>query len=205
MNRLVVVSNPRSGTSLLIYLLLVGFDLGKGKKVLPIEGNFNDVYSYRREFNDIDFLQDDLKAVVIIRDPRSVVTSRHPSCPDDYLIPSLAWYNNMSSILDYAYCGSLYFVWYEDLLLQPDIVQTKISMFLDLNVVCPFSLCYKKSTAFKKLHRSKDIINEMGGIRFLDFKKTDRWKDKKYLKRIKKEIYSNKDVSNLMDILGYSI
>ena len=161
--RIGVLSNPRSGTSLMVRLLILGF----GVAGMAPESDGVDVYHYRIAPGSLEAAGDRSYYMIhVIRDPRAVVTSKHPSSPDKFFIDFKTWEDN------HLHCLSLYDkvnvckVKFEDMLCGPESTQQRISKFLELPIISKFRDC--ASVGSSVLHRWGEMDLEMGGARDLD-------------------------------------
>ena len=200
--RIGVVSNPRSGTSLMVYLFVHCFDI---KGVLPLFPHLdtNDVYEYRATPSDLlKWADNSYYTLFIMRDPRDVVVSKYPSIKD-YLIDFGSWKENYNYYLRLKETSNVLDIRFEDLLSTPLSVQQDIKEFISLPQICGFDNfadCPKNT----KLKRIDDLIFEMGGVRPL--KKhigPPNWKKDENRARIKEQLHKFPFMVDNLLSLGY--
>lgn len=196
--RIGVLSNPRSGTSLMVRLLILGFDVAG----MSPEFSGEDVYHYRIPPSSLELVGDKSYYVIhIVRDPRAVITSKHPSSPDDFLIDFKDWEENHSR------CGALYNkvnvceVKFEDVLRVPEKVQQTVSNFLQLQIVSKFRDC--ASIGSSSLYRWSEMDLEMGGARALDINSVHRWSQPECIPRLREQLLKYPQMIDTLISLGY--
>lgn len=203
--RLHVVGCHRSGTTLITELIDYGFAIdGRAdheqalwEPVPAREGIFltkkpPDTIRIRRAF----LLDPDLFVVAMIRDPRGVITSRHPSFPDVYFSSFWRWEQYARAIEALQGHPRCEVVRYEDLVADPDAVQDRLaSAFAFLRPGGRFSR-FPHGAA---VHENAGI--SMRGIRAIDRGSLDRWRTE--LPRVKGEWLRNPQMADWLIRLGY--
>lgn len=152
--------------------------------------------------NDMDVLpklmaaDDNLHAICIVRDPRSVVTSIHPKAPDCYAASFKFWkrcYEQMQLCLR---APRFIVAGYEDLIRDPDSVQCRISERF------PFLV---STSQFSRFHASaspsSDAVLALKGVRPLSDSRIHAWKS--HLPRIKEEVQRHPDLPDMLIQAGY--
>lgn len=208
MKKFAVLSNPRSGTSLLVNLMLSGFDPAL---FLPIEETpttGRDIYDYRVLISTATryLYCEECCFLFILRDPRDVVVSLHPSAKHecDFLVDFRVWLNNYKEFLSiYALIPEQFLVLrYEDLIKNPNEVQRHISEFMNIKEIRFFSECFSFFDRIDK-DRSDDMRLEMGGARPMDEKRIGRWKDPMFEGRIRDQFEKTPEMVDVLKSLGY--
>lgn len=200
MRRVGVLSNPRSGTSLMVYLLVSGFNLCGWGSLFPYLGK-NDIYEFRCEVGDLlSWGTRKYHVVFVIRDPRNVIVSKHPAT-NEYLVDFGAWYVNYKKCLHLSSVVNINVVRFEDILSNPSKVQESISSFLGLPVLNDFNCCYKCKPSVE-LSRVGDLVFEMGGLRSLGPQKQN-WKLEVNKDRIVQQLIQFPEIIQMVVELGY--
>lgn len=202
--KLAILSNPRSGTSLLTHLVLGSFDIINSSLYRPVFDNYDehDIYSYRVLLRDIDTSRlEEYRLISIIRDPRDVVSSIHPSW-ETYMIDFEKWYSNFIE-QEKLFCHpSVCVVWFEDLIRNPRRVENTIGSFLGLSSSVSFYYCYTTYDSLS-LGRQKEMEKEMGGARELDPNMVGRWRRPVCKSRVDKQIKKYPWIVSELSYLGY--
>lgn len=200
--RIGVVSNPRSGTSLLVRLLLLGLDRTNTLSVVP-GGNGTDIYEYRILPKDLKRIGSaDYYVVLVVRDPRAVITSRHPASPSEFFIDFENWYTNHLECTSLGEKINLCQIRFEDLVSDPDRVQEHVATELSLPIVKPFSLCTNPDEQVG-LARQDEMAIEMGTVRPFDMEAIHRWKLPQYRERIRDQLLRYPEMVDILIKLGY--
>jgi len=178
--RLHVVGCHRSGTTLITELIDYGFvidaradhEQALWEPVPAGEGIFltkkpPDTIRIRRAF----LLDPDLFVVAMIRDPRGVITSRHPSFPDVYFSSFWRWEQYARAIEALHGHPRCVVVRYEDLVADQDDVQDRLAAaFAFLQPAGRFSR-FPEGAA---VHENAGV--SMRGVRAIDHGSLDRWR-----------------------------
>lgn len=116
-----------------------------------------------------------LRLIDIVRDPRDVLTSRHHSKPDDYYVDYERWLQHHEEMewLKERW-DKLLQVKFENLLREPDRVQTQISNFLNLEKKASFS---NYPEFIEKSSLPEDQRKALKGFRELNPDKIGRWRE----------------------------
>lgn len=141
-------------------------------------------------------LDPELYAVAMVRDPRSVITSRHYARPDDYFCSFWRWEMYMRVIMKAADHPRYLVIRYEDLVRDPDTVQSQISEhFPFLEQTCKFSQ-FPEGAAVHEHARGS-----MNGLRNVDQQSLTKWQQ--HLPRVKGELLRHPSLSDWLVTCGY--
>lgn len=215
----IICGMSRSGTSLLYTLLanaLPGFTfLDKETSAVSVTGIDRPLLTKRPldcmllehiyELNDRD-----VKVLFCIRDPRDVICSVHKNVPHDYFI---GFKNQYFVVPDKGICqptnpgllqivtqyssfnGSFLPIKYEDLVLDRAATAGKIAEYIGETVnIDAFEISEKTNVP-------NGIMKALNGVRNIDTKSVGQWK--KHPLRVWNEFTENKQMHDLMNILGY--
>ena len=143
------------------------------------------------------FLADEkLHVVAMVRDPRSVATSRHDSFPDVYFSSFRRWVEYQAVIERLSSHPRWLSVRYEDLLDEPEEVQARIEE------AYPFLHRQRNFAAFPE---GAEVTGKagisLGGARGLDPSRKDAWRE--HLPRIRAQLDDYPEVADKLIALGY--
>ncbi len=143
------------------------------------------------------FLMDpELYVVAMIRDPRGVITSRHPSKPDVYFSSFWRWETYAREIMSLQEHPRYQVVRYEDLVADPDGVQRRIAdAFPFLQPIRPFSSFPDGAAVHERARIS------LNGLRSIDPGGLERWRGE--LPRVKGELERHPEMADWLIRLGY--
>ncbi len=150
-----------------------------------------------RSFNKIlNYFDDKVKLIHVIRDGRDVVTSKHPKhTPDEYWVSPERWINDVNIGLDLEGHPSVINVRYEDLITDFESSMMQIYNFLDEQP--PESLSsWKQDTNIRKSKHWAAPVQDLYSDAIA------RWKKPEHRQRIE-EFMTNKQAVELLDKLGY--
>lgn len=234
--QIVVCGFPRSGTSLLYNMLSVSFS---GFKFMNFEKYF--IFNIHKLGNiaskapfdifhikDIDRLNINNKKLIIlvvVRDIRDIVTSRHPMCPDRYFIGyDHSWWPQDKSFSKWSYNApgilrihqsvkdavqrhDVMLVKYEDLVADPDKIQKDISQKYELTFDSPFSEFHKNPAKHAYQYKGRfspvaqELVQENQGSTLARVK---RWKTSQdSLERVKQQFSECPDLFSVLKDYGY--
>jgi hypothetical protein len=134
--RIHVTGSPRSGTTLLLALLLSCFDIDGGvpqERRLKRTPPSNCRIVCTKFPNETDFaarmlhLDPDLHVIFMLRDPRDVIASRSHLRPSVYLTNLRIWRENLEQARPYFGHRRFHVVYYRDLTENPDLIQRRIA------------------------------------------------------------------------------
>lgn len=205
---------PRAGSTLL-YLMMKNsvsnfkfFD--KETKATKVLTNKNvvtkrpmDIFDYKKII--AKYL--DTKFIINVRDPRAVLTSIHSNSEGRYKVNwDYSLFTGTSGILPgktkglLDYINIIYdvpnaiFVYYENLVKNPDIEQQRLGDF------CGFD--YKDSFSNFHKHSIPDLLkHQLNGVRPLDIKPIEKWREHK--ERIKQQFKECPQLFDILIQLGY--
>ncbi len=187
MKRIHIVGCHRSGTTLLFELMTTCFrhdaHCDHERSIFKDKAHCDGIYISKKP-SDITHIEQifsadpDLYLLYLIRDPRAVISSIHPSKSDRYFSSFERWQRYEQAAAPLKSHPRFLEVRYEDLVRHPDKVQSSIcTRFSFLETMHPFS-------AFEKFAQtSKPAEISLKGIRAINDKSIDRWKE--HLPRIK--------------------
>ena len=220
--RFVICGMPRSGTSILYTLLanaIKEVEIFDGEKSALSMGSSDEVYLTKRPLDCMDldeifstFHEDDVRVIILIRDPRDVICSTHVSVPHDYFIgyqnhyyvneekgyttltnPGirgivLGWlrHKDKSNVLTLTY---------EELVSNKTETVRVLANFLDIE------LDDKSFDVEETTQVPKNLIGALNGIRKLNTSTVGIWK--KHPIRVWDEFTSHKELHDIMRHLGY--
>lgn len=141
-------------------------------------------------------LNPNLYVIYVLRDPRSVIVSKHKQFPGQY-------YSNLGVWREFeSYRGRLeghqrfLMIKYEDLVTMPDAVQEKIRVFLPfLEEHCLFSEFHRHATPSDRTSLA------LNGLRPVSTDRLMEWQ--KHLPRVKAQLQRFGDISAALVELGY--
>ena len=235
--QIIICGYPRGGTSLLYNMMssnLPGF-VCDTFEVPALKSLWR--YQNHLSKNPMDILQlEEISArnvrnkrifvIIVIRDPRDVLTSRHPNGPDRYFIdydgrwsprgvyPYDIVYTDMGvKRVHRAILGSTQIrginavqVRYEDLVMNPDEVQGRIGEFIEVSFCGLFSEFHKK----RKKHaykyegdtRPKDssLVRENQAV---DTSRLGKWRMSEHAPRIAEQFTAHKELFDIVRAYGY--
>lgn len=203
--RLHIVGCHRSGTTLLAELVGHCFDIdGRADHEQslwePIPAGHR-VYLTKKPPDTIRLqrafrFDPDLYVIAMVRDPRGVITSRHPSKPDVYFSSFWRWEAYIEAIMSLETHPRYLVLRYEDLVREPDVAQQRIAdAFGFLNQRRPFSSFPDDAD----VHASAGV--SLNGVRSVDTASLERWRGA--LPRVKGELLRHPELSDWLIRLGY--
>jgi len=234
---IVICGFPRSGTSLMLNMLSTviekfkfeEFEVGAQDR-LHRSGNF--VTKYPLNILDLDEIESKNKLnkkiffIVIMRDIRDVLTSRHPNVPDEYFIGfQNSWWPQDSSFKKWNYNApgindiyrelkkiksnkreNLILIRYEDLVNNTENVQIELKQFLGIDFTGNLSDFYK--------HKDKHVYNYTGRFEAkdsslvrendkIDTSRVEKWKLPEHHKRICEQFTKHPELFQLLIDYNY--
>lgn len=205
MQRLHIVGCPRSGTTLMMELMVTCFMKSAfcdHEMSLFDEPENNPKLFFSKQPSDIKFLEHvfpkdpTLYVLYMVRDPRSVITSIHGSRPDEYFCNYRAWQACADAATGYENQTRFLKVRYEDLVEDPDAVQRVImEKFSFLKKIHNFSEYEKKAKP------SGDALTAMSGLRAVDKSRVSGWHA--HLPRVKAELLKSQSMIDALIVNGY--
>lgn len=202
--RVHIVGCHRSGTTLLAQLMWYGFQFdARAEHEASLFEPTPDVGVYLSKkppdtvrINNVFFRDPDLFLIAMIRDPRAVITSRHPRRPDVYFSNFHRWEKYLQAIETAEGHERYLVVRYEALVTEPDRIQDQIANRLRfLKIRRPFSGYPVGADVPTKARIS------LNGIRHIDGSGLHRWQNE--LPRLKGELLRHPNLSGWLVKLGY--
>lgn len=119
----------------------------------------------------------DVRFLLMHRDPRAVLTSRHFSRPDEYYLSRLEWTHYFAHWKWSVGLPRVLSVSYEDLVLDPDRTESRIRQFTGLHTGRPFR-------DFQRHVPEGFDVRALNGLRSLDSARLNSWRDEAHRSRI---------------------
>ena len=206
-NKILITGCARSGTSLLLLLMRYFQDsfVEAKKEIHPIlskaqflQDDFNRRYSniiikrpqlsktHPQYFNLQEVLDKDFKIIYIIRNGFDVLCSKRPQTGKYHVVDPNRWIAAIEDYLKHKDNKNICTIKYEDLVNDTEHCMSKISQFLNT----PYSIDYMNF--YKNTKENTPITRATHGLRPIDIKSIDNWKnhkeylEKKYKKRLAK-------------------
>ena len=206
MKRIHVVGlSPRSGTTLMMELIAHCFDIQAYAKhemsILRSPQTSVDTFVSKKphEFkiaNRISKKNSDIWVVLMIRDPRDIIVSKHDIDPDVYFTPLTQLQKSYSTFIKDTHSKRLITVKYEELVKNPDAIQHQLEQNISfLSATCQFSDFQGNSSICQK------SLQAMGGARKIETSSIGNWKD--HLPRVKSQIDCHGSIDKMLMHLGY--
>ena len=176
-----------------------------------------DVFAMQ-EILDGNLVRKELDVILCVRDPRSLLTSKHKAVPDDYFMDADKMYfidqargvaqktlpgllvvdQQIRAILDQqeAFGYRVFLLRYEDLVANPDQVQTALSE----------QMGYRFSGSFSDFHKAaipEQLAGPLNGIRPVDQDNAVKWQDESKRKRLIEQFSKFPGLFNILQAYGY--
>jgi hypothetical protein len=206
MKRLHVVGCHRSGTTLIFEMLTACFRhdahcTHEESIFNPSERSGTGLY-FSKKPSDITHIQriffadPELYLIYMLRDPRSVITSIHPSRPDLYFSSFERWQRYQAAAGSLQRHPRFLQIRYEDLVVNPDRTQQVISdRFTFLQSQHEFSEFEKYSTA------SEPAVVSLSGLRPVSDRQINSWH--RHLPRIRFQLDKSPHMADRLVECGY--
>lgn len=137
-----------------------------------------------------------LYLIAMLRDPRAVITSRHESKPDVYFAGYLRWREYIDAIERLHDHPRFILIRYEDLLTDPDTVQTRISKQF------PFLAEKRKFSVYPEGADVSDVAAQsLNGVRPFDTSRIDGWRA--HLPRVNGQLRDHPNMPMDLILTGY--
>lgn len=184
MTRIHVVGTPRSGTTLMLELLVNGFEVDghspKEQSVLDVRNPLPRGVYCSKHVRDTALAwlllrcDPNLWIVFMLRDPRDVIVSRHGKSPELYRTDLRRWRRGRVAAGRAATHARCIIVRYEDLARRPDEVQRMLALRIPLlRVKAPFSEYHLAARP------SRQSLIAMHGVRPVSAASIGAWRDHK--------------------------
>lgn len=207
MKRVHIVGPPRSGTTLMLELMITGFQFSMAfnnemsvlhlpEKIPPGDTICSkNPQDYRLVKHIID-KDSGIWFISMLRDPRDVITSRHNKRPGIYWTNLRQWQDWLNETTPFKQHDRFIEVRYEELVTDPDTVQQQLSEQIPfLQMTHPFSDYHK----FAK--PSLQSLEAMGSIRAVNNNSVGNWR--KHLPRLAGQLQIHGPVTRELIELGY--
>lgn len=189
----VVCGFPRSGSTLLQLMIEACVDdvrtYGRERRGMEAARSYRRTHPIMMTKRPSDiFTLDDLRAfydnhqadvrfVLMTRDPRAILTSFHHTNPDDYYVQADRWRGIYSYWKWAVQAPDVTVVRYEDMIRAPEQTQAQLSQFIGWTVAHPFA-------NFHDVVPTGFDTRALNGVRRLDPKNIDRWREPKYREKL---------------------
>jgi hypothetical protein len=204
-SRIHIVGCRRSGTTLMMELLWLGFrfsgrDIHESSVFETIPAG-ETLYLTKKppdttRIRHIFQADGQLHVIAMLRDPRAVITSRHTSRPDVYFAGYRRWCEYVAAIERLRGHPRFMIIRYEDLLRDPDATQAAIARrFPFLQAVRPFSSYPLGSDV------PEPAAASLNGVRPFDVSRIDGWKA--HLPRVKGQLQRHPQMTEDLVRTGY--
>ena len=201
----VVGSSPRTGTTLLLELLVAGFAIDASADhetsvfERPPRGSGIHCTKNPRDLlvaGPLLRIDRNLWLIHMVRDPRDVVVSRHRRDPGKYWTNLRLWKDRQPAARELASHPRFLTVRYEDLVREPDAVQDRIAAWM------PF---LPKRAPFSAFHRtakpSEDALDALRGLRPIDTGSIGAWR--RHKPRLAAQLALHGSIQDDLERLGY--
>ena len=215
--KIAICGFSRSGSTLFLQMLNTSVS---NFKVREFEGSYKNTPEdnvITKRPNDIEFLPEmlndpNIQPIIVVRDPRAILTSFHKSVPDNYFcsyhkiyfVPPNGSppYRISKYSLSYVYRiidkykddKRIILIRYEDLIEDPRKIQEFLGGKLGLEYKDDFTNFHK--------HNLKNI-RALNGVRPVDLSRKDGWKRPKHYKRIAGQFTKFPHLFDILIELGY--
>lgn len=205
MKRLHITGCIRSGTTLLVEMMRIGFESdGPWEHETSLLSSVPDDLDVciTKHPGELDLLarlmpyDDRLHGIYVMRDPRSVITSVHRKAPDCYATSLAHWKKSEEHASRLRLTRRFITVRYEMLVSQPDEVQERmVRAFSFLEVKGRFSSFQNASSV------SDDAKLALNGLRAAAADRINGWRN--HLSRIKEQLAEHPDLPEILISNGY--
>ncbi len=146
----------------------------------------------------LNYFNENVKLIHMIRDGRDVVTSKHPlHRPDQYWVTAERWVGDVRAGLKFKDHPQVFTIKYEDLIFNFDHEVKKLSQFLNESFI-PTDRSWKEKTSLKKSKHWAEPIQD------LHARSIKRWKKEEHKKRME-EFLLNPEAIKLLKELEYEV
>lgn len=143
----------------------------------------------------LNYFEEEIKIIHIIRDGRDVMLSKHPNAPDKYWVSPERWINDVKKGLEYKEHSQMLTLKYENLVTDYEETIEKICDFI--NEDCTEELySYFKHTNVQKTNAWYDKAQKIHS------NSIEKWKKEENQARVE-EVMENKEVVELLKELDY--
>lgn len=137
-----------------------------------------------------------VRFVLTTRDPRAVLTSRHPATPDDYYVEARRWQAIYALVRANAHRDDCHIVRFEDLVTRVNQLQADVASFIGIQPQRQFD-------------RFQEFIPEgfqqtaLNGLRALDSGVVNKWREPLHQNRIRSLLREIPTLPEALIELGY--
>jgi len=207
MNRVHIIGPPRSGTTLMLELMITGFEFSISFKeemsLLNLPENMPlDASVCTKKPTDHRLVKQIIEKdncqwfISMVRDPRDIVVSRHDKHPNVYWANFWQWRDWLNNTTAYKRHPRLIEVSYEKLAQSPDVMQQQLAERL------PF---LRRTHRFSDYHKyavpSRQSLAAMGGLRPVNNASVGNWR--KHLARIAGQLQIHGSITQELIDLGF--
>lgn len=140
----------------------------------------------------------ELRPIVMIRDPRDVLTSHHSNQPGrEYFLDVDKWASYDDFVRRHERSGDVFLLKYEELVADVDGMQKRLETFVGEPISAPISRFH---TAVPANFRDLPALN---GLRSVDANGVGRWRDPRHRQRIQQVLESLPTFARRLIALGY--
>jgi len=140
----------------------------------------------------------ELRPIVMIRDPRDVLTSHHSNQPGrEYFLDVEKWSSYDDFVRRHQCSEQVFLLKYEDLAADVAAMQKRLEAFIGEPIVQPISRFH---TAVRANFRDLPALN---GLRSVDTNSVGRWRDPKHRNRIRQILKAHPSFTRRLITLGY--
>lgn len=138
----------------------------------------------------------DVRFILLNRDPRAVLTSLHFSRPADYFVSVNHWRSIYEHWKWAVQSTDVLSVRYEDLICNPEDVESRIRQLTGWTVTQPFR------TFYQSVPKGFDG-RSLNGLRELDIRNVDLWRQHRHKARIQSLLREMPELTDVLIELGY--
>ncbi|MGQ0742391.1 MAG: sulfotransferase family protein [Alphaproteobacteria bacterium] len=204
--RIHITGAPRSGTTLMLALMLTCFEIDGGvaheRRIWRAVPKGKRIVCTKRPGDErisgwLVALDPRLHVICMLRDPRDAVVSVHNASPSMYWSNLHAWRESARAIMRARGKPRLHVVRYDELAINPDAVQARLALEM------PF---LKPKLPFSQFHEAAQMgdtqwLRAMRSIRAVSAENVGAWK--RHLPRLKGQILRHGDISGELITLGF--
>jgi len=204
--RIHITGAPRSGTTLMLALMLTCFDIDGGvaheQRIWRGVPRGKHIVCTKRPGDErlagaLLRLDPNLHVICMLRDPRDAVVSIHGRVPDAYWSNLRAWRDSARITRYYQNRSRFHVVRYDELVTNSDAVQMRLAEAM------PF---LKQVLPFSRYHSAVQVsdnqwLRAMRGVRPVSADNVGAWR--KHLPRLKGQLLRHGDISDELIALGF--
>ena len=207
MKRIHITGPPRSGTTLMLELMVTCFKIDVYSKkeisvLVPLPSVKPNTTICTKNPNEWSIVPDlllcdpDQWFIFMVRDPRDVVVSRHKLKRDIYWANLRQWNSSWRSIRKFRDHERLLIIFYEDLVRHPDEIQSRIVQRIPF---LQFKILFSQFHLYAK--PSRQSAEAMNSIRPISESSIGRWRNHKA--RLAGQLKLHGPITDVLIELGY--